>query len=105
MSVDSPSVVLVSHRLISEQLQALMALLAERGDQLPAEAVAVLARVVTGVSALCDGHDVDTRGRCKRCRPARRPWPRRRAMCTVHAVVEPALRCSAGVRHTEDLSR
>jgi hypothetical protein len=45
-----------------------------------------LIRVVGAVVALHDQHAVDTRGRCRHCRPTRRVAWWRRHPCTVHDV-------------------
>jgi hypothetical protein len=96
MTTDIPTVVLTGNRLLTEQLHDLMAVLASRGDRLPADAVATLARLVTAVSALQDLHTTDTRGRCRLCRAKPRKWSRPKH-CSVHATLETAMRSPFGL--------
>lgn len=54
----------------------------------PITAERLLVRLVSVLTQLHEGHQVDDHGRCSICRPRShrwwRPWPRR-AACTVHA--------------------
>jgi hypothetical protein len=99
----SQTVEAMSGRLIGQQLQDLMTLLAANGDRLPADAVVRFARLITAVSSLHDEHPADVDGRCLLCRSTRRRWPRRAKPCSIRAAVDIAVRPSFADRATTQL--